>query len=90
MNFGDIYKPKVKPLKEPAPAPAPAQDGLTKYVYVAPPSHRVVDLIRVMKGSIVGYNINRCSNCKGRIEKGGKKDRFCRHCGYRLDGDEDA
>ncbi len=50
MNYSDIYKPEVRSLKE----EERPMDGLTKYVYVAPASHRVVDLIRVMEGSIVG------------------------------------
>lgn len=56
-------------------------------VYVAPEAHRVKDLRRVMPGSIVGYDVTLCSNCKGRIDTGGKRDKFCRHCGYRLEDD---
>lgn len=74
MNYADLFTPVEKPKEEPIAKVDPQS------------SHRVVDLIRVMEGSIVGYEITRCSKCHGRIDTGGQHDKYCRHCGARLEG----
>lgn len=90
LNFSDFFSPfpampdedhePVKPAKKADP-----MDGLTKYIYVAPVAHRVRDLVRIMEGCVTGYEVTKCSKCHGRVDTGGQKDNFCRHCGARLE-----
>ena len=36
---------------------------------------------------VTGRRITTCSNCDGKI---GKRDRYCKHCGAKMEGDRNA
>lgn len=71
MNYADVFSPVTKTEET-------QEDPQSSY--------RVKDLKRVMDGCIVAYEVTKCSRCLGIVDTGGNKDKFCRHCGARLEG----